>query len=120
MTTLYAEKLDEVYMRVFGDASIEQELADFFTYEYPGARFTPQFKARLWDGKVRLYDQFRKTLYIGLYEYLERFCERNGYELQAKNEIFSREPVDMETSFKPSSELKKYIENARQKETNLL
>ncbi len=29
-------------------------------------------------------------------------------------------PIDMEKSFKPSSELKKYIENARQKETNLL
>ena len=64
--TLYAEKLDEVYIRVFGDPSIERELADFFTYEYPGARFTPQFKARLWDGKVRLYDQVRKTLYVGL------------------------------------------------------
>jgi hypothetical protein len=30
------------------------------------------------------------------------------------------EPIDMEKSFKPSSELKKYIENARQKETNVL
>ncbi len=30
------------------------------------------------------------------------------------------EKIDMEKLFKPSSELKKYIENARQKETNLL
>ena len=44
---LTIEKLDEVYMRVFGDPSVEQELADFFTYEYPGARFTPQYKERL-------------------------------------------------------------------------
>jgi hypothetical protein len=29
-------------------------------------------------------------------------------------------PIDMEKSFKPSSELKKYIENARHKETSLL
>lgn len=94
--TLYAEKLDEVYMRVFGDASIEQELADFFTYEYPGARFTPQYKARLWDGKVRLYDQFRKTLYIGLYEYLEKFCERNSYTLRTKTEIFTNNNTDPE------------------------
>lgn len=78
---LTVEKLDDVYMRVFGDASIEQELSDFFTYEYPGARFTPQYKARLWDGKVRLYDQVRKTLYIGLLDYLEKFCERNDYLL---------------------------------------
>ena len=30
------------------------------------------------------------------------------------------EPVDMDKSFKPSTELKKYIENAQQKETNML
>lgn len=87
MTTLTIDKLDEVYMRVFSDASVEQELADFFTYEYPGARFTPQFKARLWDGKVRLFDQVRKTLYIGLLQYVEEFAERNGYELVYKTPI---------------------------------
>jgi superfamily II DNA or RNA helicase len=86
MTTVTIEKLDEVYMRVFADPSIEQELADFFTYEYPGARFTPQYKARLWDGKVRLYDQVRKTLYIGLLKYVEEFCERNDYLLTHKLE----------------------------------
>jgi hypothetical protein len=34
--------------------------------------------------------------------------------------LYLVELIDMEKSFKPSSELKKYIENARQKETNLL
>lgn len=86
MISVTIEKLDEVYMRVFADASIEQELADFFTYEYPGAKFTPQYKARLWDGKVRLYDQVRKTLYIGLLKYVEEFCERNDYLLTHKIE----------------------------------
>jgi len=81
------EKLDEVYVRVFSDAGLEQELCDFFTYEYPGARFTPQYRARLWDGKVRLYDQIRKTLYLGLISYVEEFCIRNGYEVQYKNVV---------------------------------
>ena len=79
------EKLDEVYVRVFSDPSIEQELVDFFTYEYPGARFTPQYRARLWDGKVRLYDGVRKTLYVGLISYVEEFAKRNNYELQYVN-----------------------------------
>ena len=81
------EKLDEVYVRVFSDAGIEQELSDFFTYEYPGARFTPQYRARLWDGKVRLYDQIRKTLYLGLISYVEEFCVRNEYEVEYKNVV---------------------------------
>ena len=90
------EKLDEVYVRVFAEPSIEQELADFFTYEYPGARFTPQFKARLWDGKVRLYDQLRKTLYVGLLSYVEQFCERNGYELKFKSDFYQTNGIEHE------------------------
>ncbi len=90
------EKLDEVYVRVFGDSSIEQELADFFTYEYPGARFTPQYKARLWDGKVRLYDQIRKTLYVGLVSYVIEFAKRNGYEIQLSNDLAIQNNIDVD------------------------
>lgn len=79
--TVTVEKLDNVYIRVFAEPSIEQELVDFFTYEYPGARYTPQFKARLWDGRVRLLDPVRKTLYVGLVDYVQKFCERNEYVL---------------------------------------
>ena len=76
MTHLTVEKVNEVYIRVYShDMGIEQELGDFFTYEFPGARFTPQYRAKLWDGKVRLYDIIRKTLYSGLLEYVEKFCE---------------------------------------------
>lgn len=81
------EKLDEVYVRVFSDSGIEQELSDFFTYEYPGARFTPQYKARLWDGKIRMYDQLRKTLYVGLVSYVEEFAIRNDYQLIYKTPV---------------------------------
>lgn len=84
---LKIEKLDEVYVRIFSDPSIEKELADFFTYEYPGARFTPQFRARLWDGKVRLYDQIRKTLYLGLVPYVDNFATTNGYQVEHVNQI---------------------------------
>jgi superfamily II DNA or RNA helicase len=81
------EKLDEVYVRVFSEASIEAELVDFFTYEYPGARFTPQYKARLWDGKYRLYDQIRKTLYVGLVNYVVEFAKRNGYDYELSDDL---------------------------------
>ena len=81
------EKINEVHVRVYSDPGIEQELSDFFTFEYPGARFTPQFRARLWDGKVRMYDMFRKTLYIGLVSYVSEFAKRNGYEMEFLNEF---------------------------------
>ena len=120
------EKLDEVYVRIFSDASVEQELADFFTYEYPGARFTPQYKARLWDGKVRLYDQVRKTLYVGLLPYVQQFCERNDYKIEYKSEFVVDNGIshdDVETYVKalelPSKiEIRDYQIDAIQKAVN--
>ena len=81
------EKLNHVHLRVYSDPSVEQELSDFFTYEYPGARFTPQYRARLWDGKVRMYDMYRKSLYVGLLRYVQEFAERNKYELEYVNDV---------------------------------
>jgi hypothetical protein len=34
--------------------------------------------------------------------------------------LYLVEPIDMDKSFEPSSELKKYIENAKRKETDIL
>ena len=87
------EKLNHVHLRVYSDPSVEQELSDFFTYEYPGARFTPQFRARLWDGKVRLYDQVRKTLYVGLVSYVEEFATRNGYGIEYVTPVFHQNNI---------------------------
>ena len=90
---LKIEKLNEVHVRVFSDPSIEQELVDFFTYEYPGARFTPQYRARLWDGKVRLYDAVRKSLYLGLVPYVEQFATNNGYSIEYVNQVSNKNNI---------------------------
>lgn len=79
---IYVEKISEVFIRVYSDPDIEQALSDFFRFRVPGYQFTPQFRARLWDGYIRLYDLHRKTLYAGLYNYLHEFAKRNEYEIE--------------------------------------
>ena len=97
MTILKVEKVNEVHLRVFAeDFGIESELGDFFTFEFPGAKFTPQYRARLWDGKIRLYDQIRKTLYLGLLSYLIHFAERNGYQIEYVNDVISTTEIEYE------------------------
>lgn len=88
------EKYNDVYIRIFTDASIEQELSEFFTFEVPGARFMAAYKARLWDGRIRLFDLQRKTLYLGLLEYLLKYAERNNYPIEYLNEILPKENID--------------------------
>ena len=89
------EKINNVYIRVYTDSGIAQEISEFFTFEMPGARFTPQYRARLWDGKIRMYDLHRKTLYIGLLKYLLDFAERNDYEVKYLNEVKSETQIDI-------------------------
>ena len=90
---IIVEKQNEVNLRVMADDSIEYDLSQFFTFEVPGARFTPAFRARMWDGKIRMYDMLRKTLYVGLLDYLIKFAERNDLEIEYKNDVISKTPV---------------------------
>ncbi len=87
MTLIKVEKMDEAFVRIFTDKSTEQELSDFFTFPVPGAKFMPKFKAKIWDGKARLYNLQTKKLYAGLIEYVKEFASRNDYELEIADDI---------------------------------
>jgi superfamily II DNA or RNA helicase len=73
---------NHVHCRVDADVGIMQELSDYFTFEQPGARFMPQYRAKLWDGKVRLYSMFTQELYAGLIPYVQAFAALNNYTVE--------------------------------------
>lgn len=78
---VYAKKLDELYLKVSSpDQGIEQEISEHFTFWVPGAEFTPKYKEKLWDGKIRLYMSYKRTMYYGLLNHLKQFCLDRGYE----------------------------------------
>ena len=70
-------KKNEVYLTVKTDKGIARELSDFFTFEVPGAKFMPQYRNRMWDGKIRLYSLQTGEIYFGLLPYIEEFAKRN-------------------------------------------
>jgi superfamily II DNA or RNA helicase len=73
---------NNVYCQIDADVGVMQELSDYFTFEQPGARFMPQYKAKLWDGKVRLYSMFTRELYVGLIPYVSVFAAQAGYTVE--------------------------------------
>lgn len=87
MSTIIIEKYNEVYVRVFSDSSIEQELSDFFKFRVPGYQYMPLYKNKLWDGYTRLYNVHTKTLYVGIVDYVYQFAQRNGYTVELKNSV---------------------------------
>ena len=77
-------KKNEVYLNIETEPSIARELSDFFTFEVPGARFMPQYKNRMWDGKIRLFSQMSGEIYVGLLPYIEEFANRNDIDIKYK------------------------------------
>ena len=73
-------KLDEVYIHVDCEDHIAYELADLFTFEVPGAKFSPLYKKKLWDGKIRLFDIRKKKIYAGLRNHICDYLRSNDYE----------------------------------------
>ena len=86
---LNIEKINDVHLRIYADPGIEQELSQFFEFEVPGYKYMPAYRAGLFDGKIRMYDLRRKTLYVGLLKYVQEFAERNEYPITYMNEVVS-------------------------------
>ncbi len=108
--TLIIDKYDEVNIRVNAETPIKQELSDYFSFSVPGAHFMPAYKARAWDGKIRLYNSMTTELYAGLLPYVQHFADERNYEVQINYDYsannFSREEAlkfidSLNLKFKP-------------------
>ena len=80
-------KKNEVYVRVETEPNIARELSDFFTFEVPGGRFMPSYKKRIWDGKIRLYNQMNGEVYLGLIPYIQEFAKLNDIDIEYKGDV---------------------------------
>jgi superfamily II DNA or RNA helicase len=61
----------------------------------------PAYRNRMWDGKIRLFDSRKKTLYCGLHKYLREFCDVRDYNLEV---IESPQYGTLESSLEPNLE----------------
>ena len=78
---LVIDKKDDVYLKIEAEDSIRRELGQHFTFEVPGFRFMPQFRNRVWDGKIRLFSYATGQIYVGLYPYVLNWCKENDIEV---------------------------------------
>lgn len=82
---------NEVYVKIECSEGIRYELREYFTFMVPGAQFSPQYKSKLWDGKIRLYDLRKGQIYRGLVPNIIKFCQDRDYEWEYDNEIYDEE-----------------------------
>ena len=79
---LIVSQTNEVYAKVQCEKHVAKEISEFFTFMVPGHQFTPAFRNRIWDGKIRLFNLQNNQLYLGLMSYLQVFCDERGYQLE--------------------------------------
>ena len=79
MAHLIISKKNEVFLRVQAEPHVYYELADQFTFEVPGAKFSPAYKKKFWDGKIRLFNTQTGEIYVGLLDKIIQFCTDHGY-----------------------------------------
>jgi len=68
-------KSNDVYLTFDGDKSDMQTLSDYFTFQVPGYQFTPAYRNKYWDGKIRLANLRDRTIYAGLTSDIAKFSK---------------------------------------------
>ena len=104
MSDIEIQSVDSVYVKALCEPSIAQELSDYFTFKVPGAQFTPAYRNKMWDGKIRLYNQHSQKVYAGLSPYIEQFANEREYEVDTN--LPNNLPID-------DSEIQDYINDLR-------
>lgn len=123
------EYIDSVYMKVSADSGTLMEIAEYFSFRPEGYQFNPRYKARVWDGIIRLFQPMRPKLYVGLFPHLKKFCEDRGYDIQAPDNIGADEVFDddyavqlaeeINCKYTPRDYQNEYIMNALRKRRSL-
>ena len=79
MSHLVISKKNEVYLKINAEPHIYYELSDQFTFDIPNAKFSPAYKKKYWDGKIRLFNTQKGEIYIGLLDRIIQFCKDHEY-----------------------------------------
>ena len=95
MADLTIQKVNEVYLKVKTEPSIEYELRDRFTFEVPNKKFMPQYRSKYWDGYVHLFNMKTKRIYVGLLDKIVAFCEKSGYTYKFENNKYYGPPFEI-------------------------
>ncbi len=95
MSHLIISKKNEVYLYIKAEPHIYYELADQFTFEVPNAKFSPQYRKKYWDGKIRLFNTQTGEIYIGLLDRIIRFCEDHKYTYEFVDNKFYGLPFEI-------------------------
>ena len=87
MTDVHLRYINSVYVKVLAEPSIMMELSENFTYFADNYKFHPRYKARIWDGRIRLLNGLTGLIYAGLAQRIKKFCDARDYTFSFDDEL---------------------------------
>lgn len=90
MADITISKKNESFLYIDCELGILQELKEHFTFMVEGAKYSPKFKAKIWDGTISLLDLRFGTLPAGLYYELIDFAKKLGYTTECNETKYGR------------------------------
>ena len=118
MELVNIERVNEVYIRVRTESGIKMELSKHFEFEVPGAKFSPAYRNKVWDGRIRLFNAMTGMIYSGLLPHIVKFCATRDYECEVDAQLKPDESVqdtagyDLAKEFDTIYEPRDYQNNA--------
>lgn len=98
MSDVHLKFINHVHVKVIAEASIVRELSDHLTFFADNYKFSPKYRSRMWDGRIKLVNYLTGLVYIGLAQRIKKFCDSRGYSFsfdpELKYEFISEEQLD--------------------------
>lgn len=85
--SLTISKLNNTFIKIDTSDDINRELHERFSFFAEGYKHHPKFKARLWNGKIYLYNMGTKLIYSGLISEILKFAADRGYNVTLKSAV---------------------------------
>lgn len=94
MSEIYVKKINETELVVDGDRGALQEMSEYFSFFVESAKYSPQFRNHVWDGRIRLVNLRNNTTLIGLYAHIVKFCADRNYTFIDQTEEHLKPHID--------------------------
>lgn len=94
MSDVIIKKKNEVYLKLSCEPHILYELAPYFEFEVPSAKFMKGNRYKKWDGKIRMLSTHTGELYVGLLDKLIEKIKVLGYSYEFEDTKFYGLPYE--------------------------
>ena len=96
MSDVIISKKNEIDLSLECEQSILYELQEEFSFDVEGASFSPAYRKKYWDGKIRLVSVAANTAPAGMVYRLCKWFDRNDYTWEFKDNKFYGVPYEVD------------------------